>query len=497
MFSIYNRITVESNEILRQGAASRLTDEEFILNEIKAFKLSKRRRAMLDGERYYRGEHDILKRERTVIGRDGELETVNNLPNNRIIDNQYRKMVLQKCNYLLGQPFVVKADNDESYIKTLSRIFNKRFMRTMKDIGRDSINCGIGWLFAHYDEQGKLAFKRLSPQQIIPGWRDEAHTVLDYAIRVYEVEAYTGKEAQILEKVEIFDESGIHRYIHRDGKLMPDDNPHEPYFTLTETDGTETPYNWSNIPLIPFKYNADEIPLINNVRSLQDGINLILSLFQNNMEEDAHNTIIVLVNYDGTDLGEFRHDLATHGAVKVSSYDGANGDVRTLRVEVNADNYKAILEIFKKAIIENALGYDAKDDRLSGNPNQMNIQSMYSDIDLDANGMETEYQAAFEVLLWFIDAYLSNPLPDDDVRGEVEIIFNRDMLMNESEIITNIRNSVGILSDETLTAQHPWTDNPQEEIERKAKEKQEAIDEYSGTFPPAGNVLNGGGADER
>lgn len=30
------------------------------------------------------------------------------------------------------------------------------------------------------------------------------------------------------------------------------------------------------------------------------------------------------------------------------------------------------------------MGFDAKDDRLSGNPNQMNIQSMYSDIDTDA-----------------------------------------------------------------------------------------------------------------
>ncbi len=39
--------------------------------------------------------------------------------------------------------------------------------------------------------------------------------------------------------------------------------------------------------------------------------------------------------------------------------------------------------MFKKALIENAGGYDAKEDRLSGNPNQINIQSM-SDIDLDA-----------------------------------------------------------------------------------------------------------------
>ena len=39
-----------------------------------------------------------------------------------------------------------------------------------------------------------------------------------------------------------------------------------------------------------------------------------------------------------------------------------------------------LLSLLKDAIIENARGYDAKDDRMSGNPNQMNIQSMYSDI---------------------------------------------------------------------------------------------------------------------
>ena len=66
-------------------------------------------------------------------------------------------------------------------------------------------------------------------------------------------------------------------------------------------------------------------------------------------------------------------------------------------IEVNADNYKAINYIFKKAIIENARGFVAKDENMSNNPNQMNIQSMYSDIDLDASGMETEYQASFEI----------------------------------------------------------------------------------------------------
>ena len=63
----------------------------------------------------------------------------------------------------------------------------------------------------------------------------------------------------------------------------------------------------------------------------------------------------------------------SYGVVKVRE----NGGVDSLGVVVTAENYKAILELFKKALIENAGGYDAKDDRLSGNPNQMNIQSMY------------------------------------------------------------------------------------------------------------------------
>lgn len=190
----------------------------------------------------------------------------------------------------------------------------------------------------------------------------------------------------------------------------------------------------------------------------------MLSDFANNMQEDARNTILVLKNYDGTNLGEFRKNLATYGAVKVR-YDGeTKGGVETLEIKVNADNYKIILELLKKALIESGMGYDAKDDRLSGNPNQMNIQSMYSDIDLDANDMETELQAAFEEILWFVNAHLANTGQGNFDGQDVNIIFNRDILISENDSITNCRNSVGILSDETIVSMHPWVDDPEKEM---------------------------------
>lgn len=481
------------NNIVREG--SRITDERFIELEIQRFKASRKRREMINGEKYYEGNHDILSRKRTVIGADGKLEEVKNLPNNRIVDNQYGKMVDQKKNYLLGQPIVFNTEND-IYTKLLKKMFNKKFLRLMKNVGEDALNTGIGWIFIYYNEHGEFTFKRFKSYEIIPGWKDAEHTQLDYVIRLYEVIVYEGIQEKVVEKVEVYDENGIYRFILDGGKLIPDEMPFSNYFTTIDEDDEqviEQGWNWSKIPLIPFKYNAKEIPLIKKVKTLQDGLNIILSNFQNNMEEDARNTILVLVNYDGENLGEFRKNLATYGAVKVKTVDGSGGDLKTLQVEVNSENYKVIIEIFKKAIIENAKGYDAKDDRLSGNPNQMNIQSMYSDIDLDANEMETEFQASFEELLWFVNVHLFNVGLGDFEQEEVEIIFNRDIMISESEVITNIKDSVGILSDETLVANHPWVDDPQSELERKEVQKQKEMDEYSNAFNPA---VPGGGIDE-
>ena len=159
-----------------------------------------------------------------------------------------------------------------------------------------------------------------------------------------------------------------------------------------------------------------------------------------------------------------------------------------MEITVNADNYKAILDIFKKALIENAMGYDAKDDRLSGNPNQMNIQSMYSDIDLDANDTETEFQSAFEDILWFVNAYLANTGCGDFSHEDVSIIFNRDILINETEAIANCVASLTVLSQETVVGQHPWVDDPQAELERLEKQKQKEQEEMVAQYDPFGQM---------
>lgn len=474
------------------GARSAMTEKQFFEMEIKNWKKSKARAEQITGEDYYQGRHDILKRKRTVIGKDGLLQEVENLPNNRLVDNQYAKMVDQKTNYLLGQPLTFDTDND-AHEAVLKKVFNRKFHRTLQNIGEDSLNGGIAWLYVFYDENGEFRFKRFEPYECLPFWKDAEHTILDCLVRVYSVEVYEGQVLKKIEKVEIYKDSGIERYVlTSSGSLIEDvENPSSDY--MTAEDGTG--YNWGKIPIIPFKYNNKEIPLIRKVKSLQDAINVTLSDFENNMQEDSRNTILVIKNYDGQNLAEFRHNLATFGAVKVKTIDGAEGAVEALQVEVNAENYKGLLEILKKALIENAMGYDAKEIRLNGSsPNQMNIQSMYNDIDLDANGMETEYQASFEELLWFVNAHLANTGQGDFSNEDVTIIFNRDMMMNEAEIMTMLYQGGVQISNETLLGQVPFIDDVSGELERVKAEKQEAIDEYANSFPKV-NPFGGGGGE--
>lgn len=212
---------------------------------------------------------------------------------------------------------------------------------------------------------------------------------------------------------------------------------------------------------------------------LQDGLNKAISNFENGLDESPRNSIIVIKNYDGEDLGEFRKNLSTFGCVKVSN----DGGVEILNVEVNPENYKSILKIFKDAIIENARGFNAKDDRLGNNPNEMNIQSMYSDIDLDANGMETIFQRSLKKVLWFVNSHLFNTGQGDFEDEEVEIIFNKDILINETQTIDNIVKSVGLLSQETLVMMHPWTKDVKAELERIKAEKEEKVEQvYESAF---------------
>lgn len=223
------------NRLIVMGGYSGMTELQFFAAEIDEWKRSQKRKEQITGDAYYEGFHDILQRKRTIIGEDGKLQEVDNLPNNKLVDNQFALMVDQKTNYLVGKPFTVTCKN-KAYADLLTKVFNKRFNRLLKYVCEDALKGGIGWLFPYYGDNGQLAFKHFPAQEILPFWADDDHTILDCAIRLYPQEVWNGFTKEIVERVEIFKHDGIWRYVYDGTTLTPDEQlgEHENYFSIDE-----------------------------------------------------------------------------------------------------------------------------------------------------------------------------------------------------------------------------------------------------------------------
>ena len=478
------------NDILNKPLEETAYNLKWIELELHDWLISPERKDAIKGDKYYRDIQDIAKYKRMAIGQGGELEEVENLPNKRTLDNQYKRLVNQKVNHLVGKPFTIDTQN-EAYLNALKPYFKKRFFKLLKSVAKDANNGGISYIYPYFDDNGELKFKQFKSYEIKVYWKDDDHTEIEFFWRYYKKPVrFSNGTVEDIEHLELYTIEGVRYFIYKGGVLLYDKNKGEEvynYLTFKKNVGNdvveEQAFQFERIPLIPFKINDVEHPLLNRVKSLQDGINTITTVFMNNMLEDSRNTILIIMNYDGENLGEFRRNLSTYGAVKVRNTNEEKGGVDTLQIEVNSENYKAILEILKKAIIENGGGADVKNLN-SGTPNQMNIQSAYYDLELDTNDTETEFQDSLEQLKWFIDFDINLKQHKDFFDEDVDFIFNRDMPQDETSIIDNLVKLKGTISDEDIIRQLPFGDADKmiENMKKQKEEEKAELDDYSSTF---------------
>ncbi|AMQ22243.1 MULTISPECIES: phage portal protein [Geobacillus] len=448
---------------LAELAKGIMTDEQLLAAIVKDWETSEKRNLMLLGDRYYRTKMDIEKKNQEITWRS----------NQKLAHDFVKKLVNQKVGYLLSKEPTIATENEE-YRKIMQDMFDKRLLKVIKNLGKEAINKGIAFLYVYIDEKGELSFKKIPSEQIIPFWSDNDHEEIVSFIRVYEEVIFMNGQKQKQKKVEYHHPKGIRYYVWQADSLVPD------VLAGVETnyhfmiDGK--PYLWERMPLIAFKYNEEEQPLIDCIKSLIDDYNLQASV-NADLLADIPNFIYKLVNYGGTNLQEFLNDLNRYRAVKLDE----NGDVDKLQADLQTDAVEKELLRIRKAIYEFGRGVDTQDENL-GNASGVALRYRYSDLDMDCNILETEFQSSLEHLIWFIDQYLLMTGKGDFTNEPISIIFNRDIIINESEVIANCQASVGILDDQTIRENHPWYTEQVEERLKKQQEQEQMYNGYQGAF---------------
>lgn len=454
-------------KVITDMVDSVITDDEVLVQEIQEWEKSEIRKNMIVGEQYYLNKTDILLKEQKIAWKS----------NQKLAHGFAKKLVDQKTGYLLAKEPTFGTENKQ-YHTLISDTFDRGLLKKIKNIGKEAVNKGIAYLHPFFNEKGNLSFTKFPSEQIIPHWADNEHMEILSFLRVYDVTQYEGKDKKTLKKVEYYHAKGIKYFIFEGGKLVPDvpAGIEKNYHFLINGKG----YTWDRIPLIHFKYNEEEQPLIDSIKSLVDNYNMQAST-NADLLADVPKFIFKLINYSGEDLTEFLHNLNEHMAVAVE----AGGDVDKLQATIETDAVEKEIDRNRNSIYEFGRGVDTRETGLR-DASGVALRFRYSDLDMDCNILEAEFQSSIEHMLWFINFHFAITGQGDYSEEKVNIIFNRSIIIAETEAIDNAAKSIGILDDKTIRENHPWyTEEVEDRLkEQEAAEQKEIEKEYAAAFPP-------------
>lgn len=451
------------------------TLEGVVKFEIEEYVKSKKYEQIQEARSYTLNRSDVQTKSNTVASRS----------NTKIEHSLLYKLTKQKTNFLLSKEFTIETKSSD-YEGKLKKIFDKNFRKKLKYFGFSVIEYGINYWLPYIDDNKKFKLKSLTPLNTKVYWTDEEHEEIEAFLYFYTEVRYNSSGSYKIKCAEYWDKNGVRYFETNDNELgdyiqdkkrgNKSNGYAEPHLQINGK-----AYNWEVVPLVWAKYNQEELSLQYWLKELIDDINWQTSI-TSDVVRDIAKFIYILKNYGGQDLAEFIKDLRENLAIKVD----ADGGVDKLQADLNIESVLKFIEKQRKDCYDYGACVDTKDENL-GNASGKSLNFRYTDLIDDCENIANELDCMFEKLKYFIDIYLNVTGQGNFVETEFSVIFNMDMPVNESDIISDIKESVGIISNKTLIANHPYTKNVQDEIDQIKKEEAEQMnDDY---------INLGGGSD--
>ncbi|MBQ7102960.1 MAG: phage portal protein, partial [Anaerotignum sp.] len=161
----------------RLAAGKRLNDSYILKEIIQEDGSSEKKKRMEEGQRYYRGEHDILQKDfrRNPVsetGKDGE-ESMQmffnpNRSNHHCVNPFHHTLVAQKTAYLVGrEPTITVKDGTAGFEKALAEIADENFNGMLQKWIVGAANKGVEYLHVYYDEEGVFRYCIVPAEEII------------------------------------------------------------------------------------------------------------------------------------------------------------------------------------------------------------------------------------------------------------------------------------------------------------------------------------------
>lgn len=466
------------------------TNKDITKNILQEWRGSQKILDMQDAENYFLVQNtEIDKKTRSYTDNNGKLVVNNTLTNTKTKTSKYRKAIKEKVNFALNKPFVISCD-DNNYKEEWNKFLNTNIRKVISRTGRNAVNKGIGWVYPWIDEQGNLQIIDTPSETIYPAWSDIAHTKLDAVVRDYITKEYINQTPQEIHKVEFWDSKIFQKFIdygmgEGNGDLV-DDNVEENselsertsyiYTHLQTKNGKGI--SWNRVPFISFKGNDDELPALNECRSDVDNYDLVKSKGIDSILDDIDAVLVVKdISAELSELTLARKMVQESRIISVDS----TGDAHFEKVDINIQAIRDELDLIKKDMINDTNTVDVTTIEFGSNPSAKAMRMFFEPLNIWCNGFEEEFKVFMENLKYFFDMWLSWKGGfgsfEELQKKEISFDLDRDLVVDESDIIDNIMKMKDELSQETRDELNPYVESHEKEEERRAEDKEREKDE--------------------
>ncbi len=427
--------------------AGGISDERIIGDLIRSSNNSH----MLEGIRYYNNDGDILRRRQHRFEAGVRVEDATK-ENRRLAHNWHKLLVDQKTAYLTVKPIRFNADEPQ-VTKRINKLLGEAFDDTLCELIKGAANKGVEWLSLFVDENGSFGFAVIPAQQVVPIWDTSFQKRLAGLIRYYEITAVDGKNELV---IEWWNENTV-KYFSRDSSGKISFIREDCHFYRSGLG-----YGWGRVPFVAFKNNEEMHGDLRFYKQLIDDYDINMSDLSNNLAE-IQEVVTVLKGYEGTDLREFAENLRYYKVIKVASGDGCGVDKLELTIPVEAK--REILDRLERNIFLFGQGVNVNVDKFGNNASGVALKFLYSLLDMKAGITERKFVAATKEVLWFLFEYIRMTEGISFDEKSVAVVFGKRMIYNEAELAQIASESKGIISDRTIIAHHPWTEDVDDELE--------------------------------
>lgn len=409
--------------------------------------------------KYYNNDNEILNRSYKT----------KNKPQNKLAHSYASYITDVAIGYFLGKP-ISYTSSDKTTLETLNDIFkyNDEADNNTTIAKYESI-FGYAYEVLYLDENLNIRFKAIDPRELIVVYDNTLQEDIVFAIRYYNENELVNNTIKEITKVEVYRKP----ILNDKGKIVL--NGKIEYYTKngnTLTLDDEKECFFCDIPIITYINNDELYGDFEKVIQLIDAYDKTQSDTANDFEMFTHAVLVV----SGSVVDEEdKKDLNDKYLINFINEEG-KADYLIKNIQDTAlENYKNRLDndIHKFSCVPNM-----SDESFSNNASGVSLAFKLMSLENKVGIKEAKFKKGLMRRIELICDYLKIKKGNEYSYTDIEPVFSRNKPSNEAESAEIMQKLTGILSQETIISLFPSISDPQKEMEKIDKEKDNLFDDY-------------------